>query len=73
MMSPLLRAAINLSQKQAALNDEINLGFGVAVFIFLVFGGVVAIVQVKSDLREALFVGMSLPSLLTIANKELTH
>lgn len=73
MMSPLLRAAINLSQKQAALNDEINLAFGVAVFIFLVFGGVVAIVQVKSDLREALFVGMSLPSLLTIANKELSE
>lgn len=72
-MPPLLRAAISLSQKQAALYDEINLAFGVAVFIFLVFGGVVAIVQVKSDLREALLVGMSLPSLLTLAGKELTE
>ena len=62
----LLRIAVDLSQKNQSLS-EVNVSVALGMAIFAIMGAIVAAIWHEVDLRKVFYIGLGLPSLITVA------
>src|SRR6266852_1398137 len=67
----LLQLAIDLTQGRRKV-DAIGLSILIGMLIYAVLGGGLSLIWKESDLKKVFYIGLGLPSLLTIASGNIT-
>lgn len=68
----LLRLAINLTQNGGRISDQIDSSIVIGIAIFAILGGGLAVIWKETDLKKVFYIGLGIPSLLTVAGHALS-